>query len=313
MLDKFAEELKQLREEGGITLQQLANKTRIDLKFLEAIEQANFAFLPELYVKAFIKQYAKTVGMDETIAIKKYEAAKEGKDFNLSTPVVEEVKPPEPEIKQEEKPDVSKTEISKDEVVNHEDHKPVVQSNPTLKSYVDEPKEKTGEDDSNVNKQLMIFGIGGVVLIIVAALVYFLFFNKSDKIVVEEIPIDEVIEQTNQRYEEEKEIVPEVIDSLISEASSDSLYLTFYAKETSWIFVVLDNNRTQEFTLNANSKFMVAALNEFKATVGNSGAVTLQMNNSNIDFTGRVGAVRYFKLDKTGLIYLNVPPKIEQQ
>ena len=95
--------------------------------------------------------------------------------------------------------------------------------------------------------------------------------------------------------------------------SSDSLYLTFYAKETSWVFVVLDNNRTQEFTLSPNSKFSVAASREFKATVGNSGGVTLQLDNKSVDFTGRVGSVRHFKLDKTGIVYLNAPPKLEQE
>ena len=76
---------------------------------------------------------------------------------------------------------------------------------------------------------------------------------------------------------------------------------------------MLDNNRTQEFTLNPNSKFSIAASREFKATVGNSGGVTLQMNNQAVDFTGRTGSVRHFKLDRSGIIYLNTPPKLEQQ
>lgn len=71
MLNKFADELKSKREESGLTLQQLATKTRIDIKFLEAIEQGNFAFLPELYVKAFVKQFAKTIGLDENVILKK--------------------------------------------------------------------------------------------------------------------------------------------------------------------------------------------------------------------------------------------------
>ena len=70
MLDKFADELRLQRESSGLTLQQLANKTRIDLKFLEAIDQGNFAFLPDIYVKAFLKQYAKTIGLDENITLK---------------------------------------------------------------------------------------------------------------------------------------------------------------------------------------------------------------------------------------------------
>ncbi len=299
MLDKFADELRQQRENSGLTLQQMATKTRIDLKFLEAIDQGNFSFLPDLYVKAFVKQYAKTIGLDENITLKKFEAAREGKEFdpNPPAPIEEKIKPEAPKV------EAPKTETTK----------PVVKSTSPLKSYVDEQKQKSGEDESKANSQLMIFGLGGIVLIIIAALVYFFVFSKSDKIIVEETPIDEVIEQSNQRYVEEEPAEQITGDSTMVPVSSDSLYLTFYAKETSWVFVVLDNNRTQEFTLSPNSKFSVAASREFKATVGNSGGVTLQLNNQPVDFTGRVGSVRHFKLDKTGIVYLNAPPKLEQE
>ncbi len=299
MLDKFADELRQQRENSGLTLQQMATKTRIDLKFLEAIDQGNFSFLPDLYVKAFVKQYAKTIGLDENITLKKFEAAREGKEFDPNPPApVEELKP---------------TDVPKVEAPKTETPKPIIKSTSPLKSYVDEQKQKSGEDEKKANSQLMIFGLGGIGLIIIAALLYFFIFNKSDKIIVEETPIDEVIEQSNQRYVEEEPAEQVTSDSTMVPASSDSLYLTFNAKETSWVFVVLDNNRTQEFTLSPNSKFSVAASREFKATVGNSGGVTLQMNNQPVDFTGRVGSVRHFKLDKTGIVYLNAPPKLEQE
>jgi cytoskeletal protein RodZ len=302
MLDKFADELRQQREAAGLTLQQMATKTRIDYKFLEAIDQGNFSFLPDLYVKAFVKQYAKTIGLDENLTIKKFEAAREGKEFDPNPPA------PVEEIKQKEIP---KTEVPKTEAPNTEVSQPVIKSTTPLKSYVDEQKQKSGDDESKANSQLMIFGLGGIGLIVIAALVYFFIFNKSDKIIVEETPIDEVIEQNNQRYVEEQPVEKIASDSTMLPVLSDSLYLTFYAKETSWVFIVLDNNSTQEFTLSPNSKFGVTASREFKATVGNSGGVSLQLNNQPVDFTGRTGSVRHFKLDKTGIVYLNAPPKIE--
>jgi cytoskeletal protein RodZ len=294
MLDKFADELREQREKSGLTLQQMANKTRIDLKFLEAIDQGNFSFLPDLYVKAFVKQFAKTIGLDENLILKKFEAAREGKEYNPDPVVSKE------EIKQKE---VSQTELPKTDVP-----KPTAKSTSPLKSYAEELKQKTSKDEKKVNHQLMIFGIGGVGLIIITALLYFFVFNKSDKIIVEETPIEEVIKQSKDRYVEEEPVQQSGNDSTLAPVSSDSLYLTFFAKETS-----LDNAKTQEFTLNPNSKFSVAASREFKATVGNSGGVTLQMNNKPVDFTGRIGSVRYFKLDRSGIVYLNAPPKLEQQ
>lgn len=309
MLNKFADELKTKREESGLTLKQLATKTRIDLKFLEAIEEGNFAFLPELYVKAFVKQFAKTIGLDENITLKKYEAAKEGKEYDPNPPAM----PEEKVITQEHQ--TSDDAKTPEQLVPQkvEETNSIVKSTSPLKSYVDETKTKNVEDESKANKQLMIFGLGGVGLIIVAALVYLIFFNQSNKIIVEETPIDEVLLESNERYSEEPSFDQSAADSVNMFTSSDSLYLTFFAKETSWVYVVLDNNRTQEFTLNPNSKFSVAATREFKATVGNSGGVTLQLNNQSVEFVGRSGSVRHFKLDKTGLVYLNTPAKIEQE
>jgi len=309
MLNKFADELKSKREESGLTLKQLATKTRIDLKFLEAIEEGNFAFLPELYVKAFVKQFAKTIGLDENITLKKYEAAKEGKEYDPNPPAM----PEEKVITQEHQ--TSDDAKTPEQLVPQkvEETNPIVKSTSPLKSYVDETKTKNVEDESKANKQLMIFGLGGVGFIIVAALVYLIFFNQSNKIIVEETPIDEVLLESNERYSEEPSFDQSAADSVNMFTSSDSLYLTFFAKETSWVYVVLDNNRTQEFTLNPNSKFFFFSTREFKATVGNSGGVTLQLNDQSVDFVGRSGSVRHFKLDKTGLVYLNTPAKIEQE
>ena len=299
MLDKFADELREQREKSGLTLQQMATKTRIDLKFLEAIDQGNFAFLPDLYVKAFVKQYAKTIGLDENLIIKKYETAREGKEYIENPPVT---------IEEEKQKEIPPTELPKTEIPV-----PEIKSTPPVKSYVDESKPKSDEDERKANKQRMIFGIGGVGFIIMAALLYFFVFSKNDKIIVEETPIEEVIKQSKDRYVEEEPADQITNDSTLVTATTDSLYLTFVAMETSWVFVVLDNVRTQEFTLSPNSKFSVAAAREFKATVGNSGGVTLQMNNKSIDFTGRSGSVRYFKLDRNGIVYLSTPPKLEQQ
>ncbi len=291
MLNKFADELREQREKSGISLQQLATKTRIDLKFLEAIDQGNFAFLPDLYVKAFVKQYAKTVGLDENLAIKKFEAAREGKEYDPNQPSIE----------------VQKEEPVKKEI----SLKPIVNPIPPVKSYVENPLEKKPEEPKKSNKQNLILIVGGAVVVIIILLIM-LFSSKSNEIVVEETPIEDSIKQNQPRYEEQP-VEKVSADSSVVPASSDSLYLTFNAKETSWVYIILDNVRTQEFTLSPNSEFTIAALNSFKATVGNSGGVSLQMNNQPVDFTGRSGSVRHFRLDRTGLIYLNAPPKLEQQ
>lgn len=289
MLDKFADELRKKREQSGITLHQMASKTKIDIKFLEALDEGNFAFLPELYVKAFIKQYAKVVGLDETESIKRYEAARDGKLFASEAT--------EPEIDKA----ALKTEVVPTAKETNQ------RKNQPLKSYNDPSVEKRHVESDNTGKEKLIITAASGILIILL-LVYLFFYQDSEKIIIAERPIEEVIQDSKPRYVEETTETP----AESSVHSSDSLSLKFYSTDTSWIYVIIDNSRTEEFTLSPNTEHLISAGNNFKATVGNSGAVKLTLNNTPVEFSGRKGSVRYFSLNREGLQYLNTPPKLNR-
>ncbi len=73
---QFIKNLKQLRLEKNISLHDIAGATRINVRFLEAVEQGDFKVLPEPYVKSILKQYAKYVGFDHIQVIAQYEEYK---------------------------------------------------------------------------------------------------------------------------------------------------------------------------------------------------------------------------------------------
>lgn len=57
--------LKEKREEKEITLNQLQETTKIQKRYLKAIEEENFNALPgKFYTRAFIKEYANAVGLN---------------------------------------------------------------------------------------------------------------------------------------------------------------------------------------------------------------------------------------------------------
>src|SRR5690625_2229277 len=57
--------LKEAREANNITLDSLQETTKIQRRYLEAIEQGNFHILPGIfYARAFIKEYTIAVGLD---------------------------------------------------------------------------------------------------------------------------------------------------------------------------------------------------------------------------------------------------------
>jgi cytoskeletal protein RodZ len=73
-LESFAAELKKARIEKQISLMDISASTRINLKFLEAIENGNFGILPQTYVRAFVREFAEAVGLDPRQALRKYES-----------------------------------------------------------------------------------------------------------------------------------------------------------------------------------------------------------------------------------------------
>jgi cytoskeletal protein RodZ len=61
------ERLREAREAQGLTLVDIANRTRIPIRHLEAIEESRFDTLPSpTYAIGFAKTYARAVGLDET-------------------------------------------------------------------------------------------------------------------------------------------------------------------------------------------------------------------------------------------------------
>ncbi|MGO9481597.1 MAG: helix-turn-helix domain-containing protein [Candidatus Kryptoniota bacterium] len=73
-MENFCEYLKAQREEKRIRLSDVAIQTRISVKFLEAIEAGNFEILPTTYIRAFIRDYSKAVGLDPDEIIKRFDS-----------------------------------------------------------------------------------------------------------------------------------------------------------------------------------------------------------------------------------------------
>lgn len=64
---------KQVRETKGLTVDEVASKTRIHPDFLKALEEGNFAKLPEqVFAKGFVRSYARSLGLDEEDAMRRF-------------------------------------------------------------------------------------------------------------------------------------------------------------------------------------------------------------------------------------------------
>lgn len=70
----LGEKLKKLRSEKRISLNEVSKSTRIQVKYLECLEEGKYDQLPaDVYAKGFLKNYAEFLGVDENILVRLYE------------------------------------------------------------------------------------------------------------------------------------------------------------------------------------------------------------------------------------------------
>ena len=82
----FGKKFSSARDVKGLSLDQIAEETRISTRFLHAIEQETFHLLPGgVFNRGFIRTYATQVGLDPDIAVAEYQdLTKETVDEELS-------------------------------------------------------------------------------------------------------------------------------------------------------------------------------------------------------------------------------------
>jgi cytoskeletal protein RodZ len=71
---QFGESLRKERELRGITLEDISAQTKVNIRFLEAIEHDDLSVLPaKAFAKGFLRSYARAVGLDEDLVLTNFE------------------------------------------------------------------------------------------------------------------------------------------------------------------------------------------------------------------------------------------------
>ena len=72
-METIGEFFRQVRETKGLTIDEVASKTRIRTDFVKALEEGNFAKLPDqVFARGFVRSYARSLGLDEDDAIHRF-------------------------------------------------------------------------------------------------------------------------------------------------------------------------------------------------------------------------------------------------
>lgn len=82
------EKLKKIRQELGLSLEEAQKKTKINLNILKAIEGDSITNLEPVYLKGFLKIYCKFLGVDPKEYITEHKAAKENIEEAVKKPLL---------------------------------------------------------------------------------------------------------------------------------------------------------------------------------------------------------------------------------
>ncbi|KMP11695.1 hypothetical protein UR09_01900 [Candidatus Nitromaritima sp. SCGC AAA799-A02] len=94
MIENFGSYIKRERELRGVPLEEISATTKIHIRFLQALENNQFDELPgEVFVKGYIRSFAKTIGSDEDEMLNAYDDTMDQLASTQGGNVVHEDKP----------------------------------------------------------------------------------------------------------------------------------------------------------------------------------------------------------------------------
>jgi transcriptional regulator with XRE-family HTH domain len=250
-LEQFGGELAQARSAKGISLIDISAETRINLKFLEAIEHGQFQILPQTYVRAFLREYALSLSLDPNDILQQYNSIQQEGHSRKSDEIATQYVSPQ-------------MKISIGDIKNQLSKLSPLQRN-------------------------LAFGIF-LVIIVVLVIVLANMEKKSDSVKpVVEIPFDRVVRESEAASILPPSASVDSIP--VFKARKDSLRLEITTFDSVWISLLIDDTKVAEYLFGPNRKRLWVAKERFVVTMGNAGGAIFRLNGKDIGSLGKRGMV----------------------
>ena len=284
-MKEFFENLKQKREEKGITLEDIHQKSRLSLVYLNAIETGDMDKLPSGYERIYLRRYAKEIGLSEDEVVR---------DFDLLT---------------------GRLTASTGNIQAEKKASP--------KKAAAEPSPKTDFSESyrnffdnlNLDKINKIFwpSFGALILVVFAYIAYqqLVSDESSENLAIKEITISELMEKTQPG----DSIAPPPVETGISTPrlnGESAMVVELKCKERVWVREVKDVSDTTEYILSTGNNRAIEANEQVQFLIGRADGVEIWLNGENLGFMGQEDEVALLVLTPAGIAQKRlrkVPPR----
>jgi cytoskeletal protein RodZ len=274
-MKEIGQEIRQARLDKGIKLEEIAERTRIQIAHLQKIEDGQFDFLPRPYVVAFIKTFTQQVGLNGEELIRRWHAHEHAEALRRQDEQLQKSAPTKtaPQQLPSALVPIRKTEI------------PAPLHLPYLKEIA----------------------IGFGMILVMAALIYWMLqsdgeHNQSagnnssgqtrnrERTSVREIPFSEVYK--------------EVVAKSQAAAQPETTLLTLHAQfdDPARMRVISDGSDTSNVIYQAGERHTWQAKEKFDIRIGNAGNVRLILDGKNIGRAGPAGQIAYLTITRDGIV-----------
>ena len=277
----FGERLKREREKRKITLEEIANATKISAHKLRALEEEQFDKLPGgVFNKGFVRAYARHVGLSEDQTVNEYNEA-----FRATHPE-------EPTTD----PEAEGRKILEQRVLR------VQQERPRLANF---PWQKAA-----VAAVLLAFGV--------ALWGSYSHYQNKSKTAVKRPETHRLLKPASEETVAQKTAKPVSTSNRASSSIGDqsshevlvdapanaagSFRVSVHAREESWIHITADGKDVLEDTLRPDTQKSVRASSQLVIRAGNIGGLDFWFNGQKLPVQGDLDQVKTITFDSAGLV-----------
>ncbi len=287
MLKEFGQDLKKLRELKGISIAEISAESRINTKFLQLLENGNFDFQPETYIRSFIKAYARALNENENQILNDYDKAKAGfyARRKFADENAKDISAPDAKLRISVLEQPAKKEEEFDEPVYSkgiESDKPdYMKSKPV--EYSDTPE----YSNRSITQKILL----GVLIAAIIVGIYFLidYLNNSGEKKTEVKPksFNEISSEYENKISNKTVDSTRIKDSLKTLAELDSLTLTVKAIKDIKIKLYIDEDaEAYNENLAAKDSIVFKAKDKFRFSASTSQNVDLFLNGKYLKKAG---------------------------
>lgn len=267
-------DLKSARESKRISLETVSKRTKIAVKYLEALEEDRYDIFPShTYAKGFIRAYAKVVGLDQTLLTRQFNTQAQPEDVRIE--------PMNAEAELEKnlgwRPTLHRPQVFKQPEENADLNLEMVEEEPSRHeaALVRQRasalrRRKWGRWASSAAAGLFILGLAIIVVFYAAKLLSNIKWGgpKTDTTASDTTGYQPV--SIADKYQ----------------------HLVLKGLDKSWVLVTIDDGQSSSsIDLDQGETKTYKALKNFKVRLGNAGGVQIQYNGKLIPLLGTAGQV----------------------